>query len=133
MSTQPVGTETETVQVRGSDELSHAGFPEMSVSDSASTVVPGCAKTLMSMPLVAGDTNFGRRTLDELAKLSSGKYKIEVYPDSQLGTIPEMLSAVQTGSLPEKRKDAVTGHGLRSREDAVTLLEEIERGQGVAR
>ena len=35
---------------------------------------------------------------DELAKLSSGKYKIEVYPDSQLGTIPEMLSAVQTGS-----------------------------------
>jgi protein phosphatase len=40
---------------------------------------------------------------------------------------------VQTGSLPERRKDAVTGHGLRSREDAVQLLEEIERGQGVAR
>jgi protein phosphatase len=40
---------------------------------------------------------------------------------------------VQTASLPEKRKDAVTGHGLRSREDAVKLLEEIERGQGVAR
>ena len=40
---------------------------------------------------------------------------------------------VQTASLPEKRKDAVTGHGLRSREGAVTLLEEIERGQGVAR
>ncbi|HJZ37778.1 MAG TPA: hypothetical protein VJ204_16030, partial [Solirubrobacterales bacterium] len=40
---------------------------------------------------------------------------------------------VQTASLPEKRKDAVTGHGLRSREDAVQLLEEIERGQGVAR
>lgn len=39
---------------------------------------------------------------------------------------------VQTQSLPEKRKDAVTGHGLRSREDAVKLLEEIERGQGVA-
>ena len=36
---------------------------------------------------------------DELAKLSSGKLKVEVYPDSQLGTIPEMLSAVQTGSL----------------------------------
>lgn len=36
---------------------------------------------------------------DELAKLSSGKLKIEVYPDSQLGTIPEMMSAVQTGSL----------------------------------
>src|SRR3984893_16413868 len=36
---------------------------------------------------------------DELAKLSSGKLKIEVYPDSQLGTIPEMMSSVQTGSL----------------------------------
>ena len=36
---------------------------------------------------------------DELAKLSSGKLKVEVYPDSQLGTIPEMLSSVQTGSL----------------------------------
>jgi len=36
---------------------------------------------------------------DELAKLSSGKLKIEVYPDSQLGTIPEMLSSVQVGSL----------------------------------
>jgi len=40
---------------------------------------------------------------------------------------------VQTESLPEKRKDAVTGQGLRSHEDAVKLLEEIERGQGVAR
>jgi tripartite ATP-independent transporter DctP family solute receptor len=36
---------------------------------------------------------------EELAKLSSGKLKVEVYPDSQLGTIPEMLSSVQTGSL----------------------------------
>src|SRR5580698_174523 len=36
---------------------------------------------------------------DELTKLSSGKFKVEVYPDSQLGTIPEMLSSVQTGTL----------------------------------
>ena len=36
---------------------------------------------------------------DELAKLSSGKLQVEVYPDSQLGTIPEMMSSVQTGSL----------------------------------
>jgi PPM family protein phosphatase len=39
---------------------------------------------------------------------------------------------VQTEALPERRQDAVTGHGLRSREDAVKLLEEIERGQGIA-
>jgi C4-dicarboxylate-binding protein DctP len=36
---------------------------------------------------------------DELAKLSSNKLKVEVYPDSQLGTIAEMLSSVQVGSL----------------------------------
>ena len=36
---------------------------------------------------------------DELSKLSGGKLKIQVFPDSQLGTIPEMMSAVQTGSL----------------------------------
>jgi PPM family protein phosphatase len=39
---------------------------------------------------------------------------------------------VQTAGLPERRKDAVTGHSVRSRDDAVKLLEEIERGQGVA-
>lgn len=36
---------------------------------------------------------------DEAAKLSSGKIKIDIYPSSQLGTIPEMLSATQVGSL----------------------------------
>jgi serine/threonine protein phosphatase PrpC len=39
---------------------------------------------------------------------------------------------VQTEALPERRQDAVTGHGVRSHSDAVKLLEEIERGQGVA-
>jgi len=37
---------------------------------------------------------------DELAKISSDKLKVEVYPASQLGTIAEMLSATQVGSLP---------------------------------
>jgi len=36
---------------------------------------------------------------DEAAKLSAGRVKIDVYPASQLGTIPEMLSATQVGSL----------------------------------
>lgn len=38
---------------------------------------------------------------------------------------------VQTASLAARRKDAVSGHDLRSREDAVTLLEEIEKAQGL--
>jgi serine/threonine protein phosphatase PrpC len=40
-------------------------------------------------------------------------------------------SPIQTESLPPKRHDAVTGHDLRSREDAVSLLEEIQKSQGV--
>ncbi len=38
---------------------------------------------------------------------------------------------IQTESLPPKRHDAVTGHDIRSRSDAVSLIEEIEKGQGV--
>jgi protein phosphatase len=39
---------------------------------------------------------------------------------------------VQTEALPGRRQDAVTGHSVRSHADAVTLLEEIERGQGIS-
>ncbi len=40
-------------------------------------------------------------------------------------------SPVQTGALPPRRRDAVSGHDIRSREDAVSLIEEIERSQGI--
>ena len=40
-------------------------------------------------------------------------------------------SPIQTESLTPKRTDAVTGLDLRSRDDAVTLLEEIQKSQGV--
>jgi serine/threonine protein phosphatase PrpC len=40
-------------------------------------------------------------------------------------------SPIQTEALAGKRREAVTGHDLRSREDAVSLLEEIQRNQGV--
>jgi PPM family protein phosphatase len=40
-------------------------------------------------------------------------------------------SPIQTEALPQRRKDAVTGHDLRSREDAVSLLEEIEKTEGL--
>jgi serine/threonine protein phosphatase PrpC len=40
-------------------------------------------------------------------------------------------SPVQTGALPGRRRDAVTGHDVRSREDAVSLIEDIERSQGI--
>jgi PPM family protein phosphatase len=40
-------------------------------------------------------------------------------------------SPLQTGSLPPKRQEAVTGHDLRSREDAVSLIEDIQKSQGV--
>jgi serine/threonine protein phosphatase PrpC len=40
-------------------------------------------------------------------------------------------SPIQTESLPPKRRDAVTGHDLRTREDAVSLIEDIQKSQGV--
>ncbi len=40
-------------------------------------------------------------------------------------------SPVQTGSLSGRRSDAVTGHDVRSHSDAISLVEEIERSQGV--
>ncbi len=38
---------------------------------------------------------------------------------------------VQTESLPPRRQDAVTGHKLRSRDDAVSLIEDIEKNEGL--
>jgi len=40
-------------------------------------------------------------------------------------------SPIQTESLPPRRRDAVAGHDLRSRDDAASLIEDIERSQGV--
>jgi serine/threonine protein phosphatase PrpC len=40
-------------------------------------------------------------------------------------------SPIQTESLPQRRQDAVTGHDLRSRGDAVSLIEDIQKSQGV--
>lgn len=38
---------------------------------------------------------------------------------------------IQTDSLPPQRQEAVADHDLRSRQDAVSLIEDIERSQGV--
>ncbi|HEY6731772.1 MAG TPA: Stp1/IreP family PP2C-type Ser/Thr phosphatase [Solirubrobacterales bacterium] len=51
-------------------------------------------------------------------------FGIELY--SERYSIP-----VQTEALPPKRQDAVTGHKMRSREDAVSLIEDIEKSEGL--
>lgn len=51
-------------------------------------------------------------------------FGIELY--SERHAIP-----VQTEALPPRRQDAVTGHELRSREDAVSLIEDIEKTEGL--
>jgi serine/threonine protein phosphatase PrpC len=40
-------------------------------------------------------------------------------------------SPIQTTSLPARRRSAATGHDLRSRSDAVSLIEDIQKSQGV--
>ncbi|HEX7278410.1 MAG TPA: Stp1/IreP family PP2C-type Ser/Thr phosphatase [Solirubrobacterales bacterium] len=51
-------------------------------------------------------------------------FGIELY--SERYSIP-----VQTEALPPRRQDAVSGHELRSREDAVSLIEDIEKTEGL--
>jgi len=38
---------------------------------------------------------------------------------------------IQAEALPPRRRDAVTGHDLRSREDAASLIEDIEKTEGL--
>jgi C4-dicarboxylate-binding protein DctP len=60
------------------------------------------AKTWRFGSMMPTDSIYHRACLrfgDELAKLSSDRIKVQVYPNSQLGSIAEMLSAVQVGSL----------------------------------
>jgi PPM family protein phosphatase len=40
-------------------------------------------------------------------------------------------SPIQANSLPPKREGAVSGHDLRSRSDAVSLIEDIEKSEGL--
>jgi protein phosphatase len=40
-------------------------------------------------------------------------------------------SPIQTDSLPTKRRDSVTQHELRSRSDAVSLIEDLQRAEGI--
>ena len=69
----------------------------------ASPAVAQRARVLRFGSMMPVDSIYHRACVmfgDEVAKLSSQKIKVEVYPSSQLGSIAEMLSAVQVGSLP---------------------------------
>jgi len=69
----------------------------------ASPAVAQRARTMRFGSMMPPDTIYHKACVmfaDELAKVSSGKMKVEVYPSSQLGSIAEMLSATQVGSLP---------------------------------
>src|SRR3954469_4410247 len=60
------------------------------------------AKTFRFGHMLPADTLYNKAIqmfADEAAKNSSGRLKVDIYPASQLGTIPEMLSATQVGSL----------------------------------
>jgi tripartite ATP-independent transporter DctP family solute receptor len=74
----------------------------LAVASLAAPAIAQRARVLRYGSMLPADSIYHRACVmfgDELAKLSGGKLKVEVYPDSQLGTIPEMLSSVQTGSL----------------------------------
>jgi protein phosphatase len=51
-------------------------------------------------------------------------FGIDLYSERYAGPI-------QTSSLPAKRQDSVTGHKLRSQADATSLIEDIEKSEGL--
>jgi tripartite ATP-independent transporter DctP family solute receptor len=80
--------------------LSLAGAASLGV---AAPAIAQRARTLRFGSMLPADSIYHKAILlfaEELAKLSSGRLKVEAFPNSQLGSIPEMLSAVQVGSLP---------------------------------
>jgi PPM family protein phosphatase len=97
------------------------------------------AKALLALLVVAAvafGAWYGNRQIWFLGTDSAGRvalyrgapyelpFGIELYEE-------RYASPIQTDSLPPKRREAVTGHDLRSRADAVSLVEDIQKSQGV--
>jgi len=99
----------------------------------------GVAKVLLVLLVIAAvafGAWYGNRQIWFLGTDESGRvalyrgapyelpFGIELYSE-------RYASPIQTTTLPPKRQDAVTGHKLRSREDAVSLVEDIEKTEGL--
>jgi tripartite ATP-independent transporter DctP family solute receptor len=90
----------------GKTAIARRKFLALTAGASALVASPAIAQRARVMrfgSMMPPDTIYHKANLmfaDELAKLSSQKMKVEVYPSSQLGSIAEMLSATQVGSLP---------------------------------
>jgi len=92
--------------------------------------------TLLVLAAVAFGAWYGNRQIWFLGTDESGRvalyrgapyelpFGIELYSQ-------RYASPIQTDSLPARRQDAVTGHKLRSRDDAVSLIEDIEKTEGL--
>jgi len=82
--------------------LSRRGALALAGTALAAPAIAQKARVLRYGHMLPADSIYHRAIVlfgDELAKLSGGQIKLQVFPDSQLGTIPEMMSAVQAGSL----------------------------------
>ena len=96
----------------------------------------GAARSLLVVAAIAFGAWYGNRQIWFLGTDDAGRvalyrgapyelpFGIKLYDE-------RYASPIQTESLPPKRRDAVTGHDLRSREDAVSLIEDIQKSQGV--
>jgi protein phosphatase len=91
---------------------------------------------LLAIAAVAFGAWYGNRQIWFLGTDESGRialyrgapyelpFGIELYSE-------RYASPIQTAGLSAKRQDAVTGHKLRSRDDAVSLIEDIEKTEGL--
>ncbi|HEV2791345.1 MAG TPA: hypothetical protein VGV69_08630, partial [Solirubrobacterales bacterium] len=92
--------------------------------------------TLLVLAAVAFGAWYGNRQIWFLGTDDAGRvalyrgapyelpFGIELYSE-------RYASPIQTEALPPKRRAAVTDHDLRSREDAVSLVEDIEKTEGL--
>ena len=96
----------------------------------------GARRACSSLAAIAFGAWYGNRQIWFLGTDDAGRvalyrgapyelpFGIELYDE-------RYASPIQTESLPARRRDAVTGHDLRSREDAVSLIEDIEKTEGL--
>jgi len=137
-SAEEAGLTAAEVRRRAAAEAARQRREELAAKSGGHRLRPG-AKALLALLVVAAvafGAWYGNRQIWFLGTDSAGRtalyrgapyelpFGIELYDQ-------RYASPIQTDSLPPKRREAVTGHDLRTRADAVSLIEDIQKSQGV--
>jgi serine/threonine protein phosphatase PrpC len=134
-----VGAAAEAEGLRGAEVRDAAARQRAATSRPRRRLLPRVAKglaALLILAAVAFGAWYGNRQVWFLGTDEGGRvalYRGLPY-DLPFGVSlyqERFASPIQTTSVPENRRDAVTEHQLRSHGDAASLIEDLERQQGV--